>query len=76
MCVRTAMNDGRSVTFFADCDRLIDRRDVVAVVDVDQLRVPSAGVESRDRIVGERDVRRPRERDEVVVVEDDRACRA
>ena len=34
-----------------DFDRLVDPRDIVAVIDIDKLRVPAASVEPSDRVV-------------------------
>ena len=65
------MIDGRSDTFLRFADRRVDRRDVVAVRLVDELRVPAVGFETLADVVGERDDGRTGQRDVVVVVEAD-----
>ena len=66
--VRTTTSDGRPVSRRGGADRVLERRQVVAVVDV--LDVPAVGLEALPDVLGEGERRRPVDGDVVVVVED------
>ena len=67
MTVRTAMNEGRVGLRLGRFDGRFNGVEIVAVGDA--LHVPVIGFEALQHILGEAQLRRPVERDEIVVVE-------
>ena len=70
MIERTAISEGRGIGF-GRVDGGVDRRDVVAVALVDDLRVPAVRLVAAQHVLGEAHARGPGQRDAVVVVEHD-----